>query len=276
VNEADRPRVIVTNDDGIDSEGLRQLAAAAAGAGLDVLIAAPASEASGSGAAMTAVEDGGRVEIERRQLPGAAAAIPAYAVGATPAFIVFTAVRGAFGFRPRFVLSGINRGPNTGHVVLHSGTVGAALTAATHGLPAAAFSLDTREAGDRPEWATAALVATQVIAVLRDMSAPVALNVNVPNVPPARLGGIRSARLATFGAVQMSIAAPDEGYLKVSMANSPRRPEPGSDSAVLASGAASVTPLQGVCEASPAGLPWPAAAYPSPAPPRPAPLEDAK
>jgi 5'-nucleotidase len=251
--------VLVTNDDGIDSEGLWQLAAAAAEAGWDVLVAAPASEASGSGSAMTAVSDGGRIEIERRELPGAAAGIPAYAVRATPAFIAFTALRGAFGFRPRFVLSGINRGPNTGQAVLHSGTVGAALTAANHQVAAAAFSLDTRRGDGQLEWPTAAQVAGQVIRALPDVPADVVLNVNVPNVPPERLGGIRLARLAAFGAVQMSFAAPDRGYLEVKMTDSEHEPEPGTDSAMLAAGFASVTPLHGVCEAPVAGLPWPPA-----------------
>jgi 5'-nucleotidase len=258
-----RPRVIVTNDDGIDSAGLWQLAAAAAAAGLDVLVAAPDSEASGSGTAMSAVQDGGRVKVERRELPGAAAAIPAYAVRATPAFIAFLAARGAFGFRPRFVLSGINRGPNTGRAVLHSGTVGAALTAASHGITAAAFSLNSHEADDKLEWATAAQVAGQVIAVLPELSAPeqvsaIVLNVNVPNVPPGRLAGIRRASLAPAGAVQAAVAGPDEGYLQIHLPGPHAEPPPGSDSAVLASGYASVTALQGgVCEASPDRLPWP-------------------
>jgi 5'-nucleotidase len=208
---------------------------------------------------MTAVRDGGRIEIERRELPGAAAAIPAYAIRATPAFIAFIAARGAFGFRPRFVLSGINHGPNTGQVVLHSGTVGAALTAAAQGVTAAAFSLDTRDAAGQLDWPTAALVAGQVIRVLPGVPAGVALNVNVPNVTPERLEGIRRASLATFGAGQVSIAAPAEGYLQIKLSGSPREHEPGSDSAVLASCYASVTPLRGVCEASADGLPWPAA-----------------
>ena len=265
--EPGRPRVLVTNDDGIDGEGLWRLAAVAAEAGLDVLVAAPASEASGSGAAMTAVRDGGRVKIEPRELRGAAAGIPAYAVWATPAFITFTAVRGGFGFRPRFVLSGINRGPNTGQVVLHSGTVGAALTAAAQGVTGAAFSLDTRHAADQLEWPTATLVAAEVIRVLPDVAGGIVLNVNVPNLPPERLGGIRRAGLAAFGAVQLSVAAPDQGYLEVKMSGSPAELEPGSDSALLAAGFASVTPLHAVCEASADGLPWPAAPPAAPAAP---------
>jgi hypothetical protein len=59
--------------------------------------------------------------------------VPCLGVEATPAFIVFAAFVGAFGPPPpELVLSGINHGPNTGYAVLHSSTVGAALTATTH------------------------------------------------------------------------------------------------------------------------------------------------
>src|SRR5580658_7242208 len=95
------PPVIVTNDDGIGSEGLWHLAAVAAQAGFEVVVAAPAGEASGTGSAMKSVRIGGQAEITRHELPAPAAGIPAFAVQATPAFIVFAAVRGAFGPPPR-------------------------------------------------------------------------------------------------------------------------------------------------------------------------------
>jgi 5'-nucleotidase len=259
VSEPARPRVLVTNDDGVASEGLWYLAAAAAEAGLDPVIAAPADEASGSGSALSGVWDGSRIEIERTELPGVAASIAAYAVAATPAFIAFVAARDAFGFRPRFLLSGINNGPNLGLGVMHSGTVAAALTAAAHGVRAAAFSLDTRNYDGRREWSGAAEVVRQVIAVLLDEPDPGVLNVNVPNVSAGRLRGIRSASLAAPGVVQVAMAGPAENYLQISVPGPAGEPEPGSDSAVLAAGYASVTPLRGVGEASPAGLPWPPA-----------------
>ena len=135
--------VVVTNDDGIDSPGLHELAAAAAALGHAVVVAAPAAEASGSGAAMSGAGPGARITLDRRVLPGLGG-IPGYAVRSAPAFIAFAAAHQAFGGRPGLLLSGINRGPNTGLAVLHSGTVGAALTAANHGIPAAAFSLRLR------------------------------------------------------------------------------------------------------------------------------------
>jgi 5'/3'-nucleotidase len=247
---------ITTNDDGIDSEGLWHLAAAAAAVGLDVVVAAPAGEASGSGSAIKASQDNGRVEIKRRDLPGPAQAVPAYAIRATPAFIVFAAVRGAFGGPPRYVLSGINRGPNTGRAVLHSGTVAAAMTAAGYGLAAAAFSLDVHENTGRPQWETAAAVAAEVLPVLPDVPGGVVLNVNVPNIRVDRLRGIRSARLASFGAVQAIVPSAADGYLQVNVSDEHEDPEPGSDSAALAAGYASVTPLRSVCEVAPGQLPW--------------------
>ena len=102
---ADSIHAVITNDDGIGSEGLRMLARAAVRAGWDVAVAAPDRQASGSGAAMTAVQAGGQVIIERHQLPGIET-VPAYAVQAAPGFIAFTAVRGAFGRRPDYLLSG--------------------------------------------------------------------------------------------------------------------------------------------------------------------------
>ncbi|HEY3955215.1 MAG TPA: 5'/3'-nucleotidase SurE [Streptosporangiaceae bacterium] len=253
---ASPPHAITTNDDGIDSEGLWHLAAAAAAAGLDVVVAAPAGEASGSGSAIKASQDNGRVEIKRRELPAPARPVPAYAIRATPAFIVFAAVRGAFGGRPRYVLSGINRGPNTGRAVLHSGTVAAAMTAAGYGLAAVAFSLDVHENTGRPEWESAAAVAAEVLPVLPNVPGGVVLNVNVPNIPAARLRGIRSARLASFGAVQAIVPSAADGYLQVNVSDKREEPEPGSDSAALAAGYASVTPLRSVCEVAADRLPW--------------------
>jgi 5'-nucleotidase len=256
VNRTDPGRVVVTNDDGIDSPGLRLLAWAAAHAGHDVVVAAPDHEASGSSAAMTATVADGRVVIERRQLSGLGG-IPAYAVRAVPGFIAFTAANGGFGDQPSLLLSGINRGPNTGRAILHSGTVGAALTAATSGLRAAAFSLDVRSDSDEPHWDTAAAVAADLLPSLHGLPPGVALNVNVPNVPRSRLAGIRRGRLAEYGSVQVQILETTEQYLQITMSETAREPGGDSDSDLLAAGYASVTPLRPLCEAADAIVPWP-------------------
>ena len=149
---------VVTNDEGLGSEGLRMLAYAAVQAGWDVVVAAPDRQASGTGAAMTAVQADGQVIVERYRLP-LDRNCPRPRRPGRPGFIAFTAVPGAFGRRPDYLLSGINLGPNTGKAVLPSGTVGAAMTAATYGVRAAAFSLDVSDAADAEHWRPASDVA---------------------------------------------------------------------------------------------------------------------
>jgi len=245
---------LITNDDGIDSEGLRQLALLARQAGLRPVIAAPWSESSGSSAGLTAVGSDGRVVTERRELPGLAD-VPAYAVRALPGYIALLGSRGAFGPAPDVVLSGINRGANTGNAVLHSGTVGAAMTACTHGARALAVSLAADETSDPLYWRTAAEVAGRVLAWVLDAKASFVLNLNVPNAPVDALRGLRSAHLARFGVVQTTIAEVGEGFVKVAMADANAEYEPGTDAALLADGYATVTPLNPICEASEVRLP---------------------
>lgn len=132
-------RVLITNDDGIAAPGIQALAWAARQRGLDVVVAAPMEEASGTSAAMSAVERDGRVVVNDHPLPDLAG-VPAYGVAGSPGFITLIALHGAFGPPPSVVLSGVNRGANAGRAVLHSGTVGAAFTAATNGCRAMAVS----------------------------------------------------------------------------------------------------------------------------------------
>ncbi|MCV2489144.1 5'/3'-nucleotidase SurE [Geodermatophilus sp. YIM 151500] len=239
-------RALVTNDDGIDSVGLHRLAKVAAEAGLEVVVAAPDQEYSGSSASLTALADGGKLLVHERTLDG----VPverALAVEATPGFIAFTGARGAFGGRPDLVLSGINRGPNTGSAVLHSGTVGATLTGATHGIPGLAVSL---AAPDPTEWDTAEEVARRALAwLLANPQGPTVVNVNVPNVPPGELRGLHAARLAAFGAVQADVGEAGEGFVTLTFSEVPDDPEPGTDVALLRDGWATVTLLNAPCEA---------------------------
>ena len=92
---------------------------------------APSWDASGASVSLTSVESGCRMSMEPRRL------VDAPDVEPTPSrqrrdYITWAAITGAFGAPPDLVLSGINQGPNTGRAVLHSGTVGAALTACAH------------------------------------------------------------------------------------------------------------------------------------------------
>jgi 5'-nucleotidase len=122
-------RILVTNDDGVDAPGIKALAAALVADGHDVTVVAPSGDRSGSGAAIGKLFGTEPPEVVRHvwaDLPG----VPVHALDAPPATVVLGATLGAWGDPPDLVASGINPGANTGHLVIHSGTVGAALTAA--------------------------------------------------------------------------------------------------------------------------------------------------
>ena len=170
---------------------------------------------------------------------------------AAPAFIALIASRGAFGPPPSILLSGINRGLNTGHAVLHSGTVGAAMTGRVNGCRALAVSLDV---GDQMHWDTARAVAQEAVGWVLAMSSPMVLNVNVPNIPFLALRGVRQGALARFGAVQTTIAEIGEGFVRLGVADDDAHDEPGSDAALVAADFASVTALRPLCDLHDDGL----------------------
>ena len=238
-------RALITNDDGIDSIGLHALTRIAVAAGLEVTVAAPHTERSGSSAALSALEADGRLLVEDRDMAGLPG-VRAVAAQASPALIVFLAAHGAFGPRPGIVLSGINKGPNTGQAVLHSGTVGAALTAQTHGIPALAVSLASAEP---THWDTAAAVGAQALDwCVRRAGNPLVANVNVPDLPADKLRGLRAARLAPFGAVQATIGRPGRGFIPVTFSEPEEEPDADTDLALVRRGWATVTALHGPCE----------------------------
>lgn len=248
-------RALVTNDDGIDSPGLHLLARLAVEAGLEVTVAAPNVEYSGSSAALTALADDGRLVVHERRLPGVDA-VRVLAVEASPGFIAFAGVRGAFGQAPDLLLSGVNKGPNTGTAVLHSGTVGATLTGATHGLPGLAVSLaGAADWTAEHAWNTAEEVARRALRwTLDNPQGPTVVNVNVPDVPPDRLRGLRPARLAAFGAVQAEVGEVGQGFVALTFREVSDHPEPGTDVALLREGWATVTLLRAPCEVTGADL----------------------
>jgi 5'-nucleotidase len=254
--------VLVTNDDGITAPGLRCLAGIALVHGHAVMVAAPKQEASGTSAALTALTRDGSVLIARTSLPGLDG-LPAYAVAASPGYIAVLAALGAFGPVPDLVLSGINRGANAGRAILHSGTVGAALTAANQGARALAVSLDvptpsmvTGSSGglttatidtihdDARNWATAADVAGRLLPWLATAPAGTVLNINVPDRPVNALAGIRRATLAPFGQVRMAIAERGNDFIRTTLDEQHARAIPGTDVALLAAGYATVTPVR--------------------------------
>ncbi|MEV4520975.1 5'/3'-nucleotidase SurE [Micromonospora tulbaghiae] len=260
---ADRPpRVLVTNDDGVHAPGIRALARAAYARGMDVVVAAPEAEASGMSAALSAVTEDGRLVFRETELDGLPG-VPAYAVAASPAYIAVLAGLGVFGPVPDLLLSGINRGANAGHAVLHSGTVGAALTAGNNGIRALAVSLDVLTAAaasagsggaaiavldsvddESRHWSTAAELAGTLLPWLAGAHPGTVLNLNVPDLPADRVAGLRQATLAPFGQVQVSVAERGEGFVRTAVEANAVRAVPGTDIAWLADGYAAVTAIR--------------------------------
>ncbi len=195
-------RILVTNDDGIDSAGLHLLAQALQELG-EVVVAAPDTEYSGASASVGSLQ---RIqpEVHRQRLDGID---QAWAVTGPPALCVMFARLGAFGGPFDLVVAGINPGANVGRAVYHSGTVGAALTARLGGVNGVAVSQAVRDMGVEgqgwdemlvdQQWESAASVGRTVVdAVLASPPAtPTVVNVNVPNLKLADVRGWRSARL---------------------------------------------------------------------------------
>jgi 5'-nucleotidase len=197
-------RILVTNDDGIDSVGLHVLARAMADVG-DVVVVAPDSEYSGASAALGALHLL-QPEVKRAIVDG----VPeAWTVNGTPGLCVMFARLGVFG-PIDLVVSGINPGANVGRAIYHSGTVGAALTARNGGTSGVAISQavagfgvegqgwDEMVAGQ--QWDTAARVGVTVVESLLAgaTTEPYVVNVNVPNMPFEQLAGWRRTTVAVL------------------------------------------------------------------------------
>jgi 5'-nucleotidase len=249
-------RALVTNDDGFQSPGLVVLAQAAGAAGFEVVVAAPHAESSGTSAGLTVLAEPGRSvaeEVAHPQLPG----LKCYSVAAHPAFIVLAALDGVFGDPPEVVLSGVNRGVNIGRAVVHSGTVGAALTAGVNRLRALAASLEVTDGDATPRWETAAAVLPTALDTLQQAPEGSVLNVNVPNLPPAELGELTRVSLSSSGAVQSRLERTGESaeLSEVVTTIVGDRAEPGTDAYVLSQGAPTITPIRAVSEATDVQLP---------------------
>ncbi len=187
----DTVEVLVTNDDGVGAPGIDALVEALRGQpGITVTVVAPAENQSGSSDRTTA--GGPPAAVEARTASG----FPARAVAGFPA----DAVDAAFdqlGLRPDLVISGINAGQNIGPIAEISGTVGAARTAARHGVPAIAVSAGLADEIDYP---AAVAQLQQVLDTRMDellAGPPVVLNLNVPSCTVGMVRGLVEVPLET-------------------------------------------------------------------------------
>ncbi|MFY0606916.1 MAG: 5'/3'-nucleotidase SurE [Cyclobacteriaceae bacterium] len=186
-----QPLILVTNDDGITSRGIRKLVEQMEKIG-EVLVVAPDSPQSGMGHAITV---GDTLRLKENRIFGEE--ISAFECSGTPADCVKLAKHHILKDRkPDLVVSGINHGSNTSISVLYSGTMSAAIEAAIEGTPAIGFSLcdfDTEASLDHVDE-----YIQNICREALDKGIPkgIALNVNFPTEQKAPLKGVKLCRQA--------------------------------------------------------------------------------
>jgi len=185
-NRATRLKILVTNDDGIQSQGIIILAKVLKDVG-DVFVIAPDREKSATAHSLT-LHRPLRVEKIKKDF---------YAVDGTPADCVHLAVNGILPEGPQLVVSGINKGPNLGNDITYSGTVSAAFEGTLLGIPSFAISLAARS---QFKFITAARFAARVARYVIKEGLPkdTFLNVNVPNLDEKEVKSYRITRQGRY------------------------------------------------------------------------------
>ena len=235
-------RILIANDDGIASEGLRALAAACA-ARHEVYIAAPWHEQSGMAHALNVHRP-----IEVEEMPGVAlelGAVAAWRIAGTPTDCVKLYLEALMDAnRPiDLVLSGINRGANLATDVLYSGTVGAAMEGFLHEIAAAAISLDI-EADYAYERAAELVVPFLEQRMAEQVDAPFFLNVNFPQrLRQADFQVSRLGRRDYENAFQQTVQPDGRIFYTVAGEIKDSDDGPHTDLYTVAQGGISVTPL---------------------------------
>lgn len=248
---SERPIILFTNDDGIESPGLWAAATAFTDLG-EVLVAAPREQQSGTGRSMPITSEG-RIHTQQMTLNGAEYTV--YAVDGTPAQAVQHGVLELAPRLPALVVSGINYGENTGNGVTISGTVGAALEAASLGIPALAVSQQTAtdlhlSYSEDVDFTAAAHFARMFGQWLMGSQRPDDVDVLKVDVPvgatsetPWRVTRI-SRRRVYWPTRPERISLSDIGRIGYHFDSDPAQAEPDSDVyAVLHEGVVSVTPI---------------------------------
>jgi 5'-nucleotidase len=230
-------KILVSNDDGFQSQGIRALRTALATVA-EVTVVAPDRNRSGASNSLT-------LDVPLRVFE---AEPNVFFVPGTPTDCVHLAISGLFDYDHDMVVSGVNDGPNLGDDVLYSGTVAAAIEGRFLGLPTIAVSLCTSPASGR-HFDTGAEVALRLVTQLlrKPLERALILNVNVPDVPFGALRGFRSTRLGYRHRSERVMPAKDprgRPVYWVGPAGSEQDAGPGTDFDAVAQGYVSVTPLQ--------------------------------
>jgi len=236
--ELAKARILVTNDDGIESPGIKLLEEMARALSSDVWIVAPEQEQSAASHSLTT----------RRPLRMAEVAPQRYAVDGTPTDCVMLAVKHLLRERrPELVLSGINGGGNVGEDLTYSGTVAAAMEATLLDIPAIALSQHFVD-GEPICWETAARFAPGVIRRLTQLPWPehTLMNVNFPDEAPQAVRGIAvtsQGKRAIADNLTERLDPRGRPYYWIGPVREDGTAEPGTDLAAINDKRVSVTPI---------------------------------
>jgi len=227
------PNILITNDDGIHAPGLRALAMAMRDLGT-LTIVAPSSERSASAQSLTLRQPIYCDQIAERE----------YAIEGTPADAMVVALHRLLKQKPDIVISGINRGGNAGENIYYSGTVGAAMEAAIHNVPAVAVSVAYR--GREFDFGPAARFTHSLVPLILGEGLPPGVLLNI-NIPQDWTGEVRITRQSSKITRNVLIPGSDprgRRYFWLSEQQFIEGMEPDTDHAAIRQGAVSVTPLE--------------------------------
>jgi len=227
------PRILVTNDDGVNSEGIRLLAQTLAPLG-EVTVVAPIQEASAIGHALTL----------RRPLRIETVGPAIFAIDGTPTDCVNIAITHILKGKPDLIVSGINKGWNLGDDITYSGTVSGALEGALLGI--ASIAVSAPRVKDDCDFALAAVAAGQVAeaVILRGMPRFTLLNVNVPMGPSKGFKATVQAKRNHVTVVSERMDPRHRPYYWIEEGENHWEFQDHSDYQAVSDGFVSITPLQ--------------------------------
>lgn len=231
-------RILISNDDGINSPGIKLLEKIARSLSRDVWVVAPEQEQSGASHSLTLSRP-----LRIRKL-----AARRFAVDGTPTDCVLLALKTILADKaPTLMLSGINAGANLGEDVTYSGTVAAAIEATLLEIPAIAFSQHYSDRHAIP-WETAGAHAASVIRRLTALPWPsnTLINVNFPDVPPDKVTGIaatRQGRRKIGDGVMERVDPRGRPYYWIGPLRDEAPDRPGTDLNAILAGKVSLSPI---------------------------------
>ncbi len=235
------PRILLSNDDGIDAPGLKVLESIAYTLSDDVWICAPANEQSAASRALSIREP---LRVSRR-------GPKSFAIYGTPTDSVMMGVLNLIeGKRPDLILSGVNKGQNLAEHITLSGTIAAAIQGMEMEIPSVALS-QTYPFTEKSTiyWQTAEKFAPKVLARLfkRKWPKDVLMNINFPDCPPEEVTGIEMTRMGRRDQDQLEVhERADPGgrpYYWLGFNGRLSTPPEGTDLRAIYSKRISVTPL---------------------------------